>query len=231
MEPNKLENQIREKLNSREIKPTQMAWDRLDAMLTVSEKKKSKIGFGWLFIAASLVVIITIASFHFNTNATPIKSDITVVSTKNNTDTIQNINIEKSNIITPTRTNDKIVLTNHKFNQNMVNKKSFKVNSIINQNQEVIASVLTKKQPDVEIQKEQKSININPDALLSEGNQSNLNQDQVLLTPKSTIKVDANSLLSQVSNEINQNYRESKFEKLKRNFKTVKVAVINRNNQ
>ena len=42
MEPNKLENQIREKLHSREIQPSAQAWDRLDAMLTVAEEKKNK---------------------------------------------------------------------------------------------------------------------------------------------------------------------------------------------
>jgi hypothetical protein len=41
LKPNNIENQIREKLNSREIKPTEMAWDRLDAMLSVAEEKKT----------------------------------------------------------------------------------------------------------------------------------------------------------------------------------------------
>ena len=41
MAQNNIENQIREKLNSREIQPTEMAWDRLDAMLSVAEEKKT----------------------------------------------------------------------------------------------------------------------------------------------------------------------------------------------
>ena len=45
MEPNNIENQIREKLNSREIQPSAQAWDRLDAMLTVGEEKKNKAFF------------------------------------------------------------------------------------------------------------------------------------------------------------------------------------------
>lgn len=43
MEQNKLETQIKEKLNSREIQPSEMAWDRLDAMLSVSEEKKQSV--------------------------------------------------------------------------------------------------------------------------------------------------------------------------------------------
>jgi hypothetical protein len=42
MELNKLENQIKEKLNSREIQPSAQAWDRLDAMLSVAEEKKKQ---------------------------------------------------------------------------------------------------------------------------------------------------------------------------------------------
>ena len=56
MEPNKIDNQIREKLNAREIQPSAQAWDRLDAMLTVSEEKKPKKGYGWFFVAASTIL-------------------------------------------------------------------------------------------------------------------------------------------------------------------------------
>ena len=42
MKPNNIDNQIREKLNAIEIQPSAQAWDRLDAMLAVSEEKKSK---------------------------------------------------------------------------------------------------------------------------------------------------------------------------------------------
>ena len=46
MEPNKLENQFREKLNNREIQPSANAWDRLDAMLSVAnvtDNTKAKV--------------------------------------------------------------------------------------------------------------------------------------------------------------------------------------------
>ena len=58
MAPNKLDNQIREKLNARDIQPSAPAWDRLDAMLAVSEEKKSKKGYGWFFVAASTLLFL-----------------------------------------------------------------------------------------------------------------------------------------------------------------------------
>jgi hypothetical protein len=45
MEPNKIENQIKEKLDARKIQPSAQAWDRLDAMLAVSEANKTKKNF------------------------------------------------------------------------------------------------------------------------------------------------------------------------------------------
>lgn len=59
MEPNtKLEQQIKEKLAERTLQPSPMAWDRLDAMLTVAEEKqaapevKKKPRRDWLWAAA-----------------------------------------------------------------------------------------------------------------------------------------------------------------------------------
>ena len=73
MERNKLENQIAEKLNSREIQPSAQAWDRLDAMLSVSEEKKTRRPFGFLFIAASITVLLTVGLFFFTQNGSQIE--------------------------------------------------------------------------------------------------------------------------------------------------------------
>ena len=47
MEPNNIEKQIREKLNQRTIQPSQNAWDRLDAMLSVEEQNPKEITNGF----------------------------------------------------------------------------------------------------------------------------------------------------------------------------------------
>ena len=81
MEPNKIEKQFREKLNAREIQPSAQAWDRLDAMLSVAEEKKTRKPFGFLFIAASILVFVTLGLFLFNQNGTEINSTNKVVGT------------------------------------------------------------------------------------------------------------------------------------------------------
>ena len=66
MEPNKLENQMREKLNAREIQPSANAWDRLDAMLSVTEDKKPKRNFNWLSIAAGIIGFLFVGLIFYN---------------------------------------------------------------------------------------------------------------------------------------------------------------------
>jgi len=66
MEPNNFEKDFREKLNKREIEPSNKAWDRLDAMLSVAEEKKPKKSKKRLYIAASVVGFLLVGTFFFN---------------------------------------------------------------------------------------------------------------------------------------------------------------------
>jgi hypothetical protein len=103
MKPNKLDNQIREKLNAREIQPSAQAWDRLDAMLTVSEEKKPKKGYGWFFVAASTILFFGLGFFIFNTNKTqeiensnPIVTTIKVEIDSDSTNEKEEISVENA---------------------------------------------------------------------------------------------------------------------------------------
>jgi len=60
MEPNKLEENIREKLQEREIQPSSESWEKLNARLGKPQKKESY--FIWYAVAASLVSILVIGA-------------------------------------------------------------------------------------------------------------------------------------------------------------------------
>ena len=81
MAQHNLDNQIKEKLNGRDIQPSAQAWDRLDAMLTVSEEKKSKKGYGWFFVAASTILFFGLGFFIFSSNETQEINNITPIVT------------------------------------------------------------------------------------------------------------------------------------------------------
>jgi hypothetical protein len=57
MEPNKLEKQFKEQLNSQEIQPSEMAWVNWMQCLTrviANRRSKTKTKFPWMYVAASL---------------------------------------------------------------------------------------------------------------------------------------------------------------------------------
>lgn len=62
----KIEKEFKNQLDQREIKPSAVAWDRLDAMLTAAESKKEKPKFNWIYIAASLIGFFMLGYVFYN---------------------------------------------------------------------------------------------------------------------------------------------------------------------
>ena len=244
MEPNNnLENQFRDKLNAREIQPSPMAWDRLDAMLTVAENKKPKRKWNWLLIAASFVGILfagfavyELQSTKIDTNNGIVIQD-TVNSNQNNNDNQKSIQKENSNlnntknqvIVQTNTTNTKIESKNKKSNnQNLISNQSIinqkmQINENQNENENQIVQVNQKPEGTSKV-----TINVNPETLLAQVENS---QTEKTVTLPQQIKVNANSLLSEVDGEVTQEFRETKLSKLKRNFQSVKSALVSRNDK
>lgn len=251
MKTNNLENQIREKLNSREINPTEMAWDRLDAMLTVVEEKKSKKGFSWLFIAACFLGMLTVGTLIYKLNLNDIKIENEVVNEQKKSNSNDNLNSndssneliinenvkitvdKKQQIVLQSSQNNKIQNQNlQSKNQNLnnktiINQKTTEKNEIekLNQSNEILVQIENKILQNKEIVTSNSKVDVSSEALLASVDKARKSVKQ------SKVTVNANSLLSQINGEINTDYRETRFQKLKRNFETVKVAVANRNNQ
>ena len=123
MAQHKIDNQIKSKLNTREIQPSAQAWDRLDAMLTVSENKKSKKGYGRFFVAASVVLFFGLGFFIFNQNEEPkINNSIPVVTTVD--EDIDSIETNKINQISVEKEQPILVQNENNFSTTQTNKKS-----------------------------------------------------------------------------------------------------------
>jgi hypothetical protein len=243
MKPNKLETQFREKLNARKIQPSPHAWDRLDAMLSVAEEKKTKRPFGFLFIAASILVLVTAGMFFFNqksievipTNSVVVQEKDTVnsSSTKFQTPIIEEKQQNQVAISSASSTinkqeekkiNPSIISQKTNNNQNQINKDK----AIEFQNTEDIALKNLPKIQDITPIVVNNDANKKADELLV----AKLENTSFATSSKnSKVKVNAQSLLSQVDGELDQSFRETKLERIQRNFKTVKEALVNRNNQ
>ncbi|MGL2966605.1 hypothetical protein [Flavobacterium sp. XGLA_31] len=243
MEPNNIEKQFRDKLNVREIQPSSQAWDRLDAMLSVAEEKKTKRPFGFLFIAASILVLVTLGMFFFMPNSTEIKPINNVVGTETKADTLQNVvkhnqlPIVKSEkdieaiATTDNQTSNQSSIINQKTT---VNQKDNAYQSQIIKDKEIIFQnsddVALKDLPKIVDSKE--TIAVKRETMSDADLLASLDAAAKQSTSKnSTMKVDAKSLLSQIDGELNQTFREKTFSKLSKNYQEIKVALANRNNK
>ncbi|MDI9257798.1 hypothetical protein [Flavobacterium sedimenticola] len=249
MEPNKIEKQFREKLNAREIQPSAQAWDRLDAMLSVAEEKKTRKPFGFLFIAASILVFATLGTFLFNQNGSEINTTNPVVGTETKIDSIQNktesfqsplLESQKQNGVVATSevqpTTDNRQLTIKKEGVSINNQSANNQNPIINREKSIefqnSSDVAQKELPKIMDTKEivvgKKEINSKSDeSLLADLDKS----AKATANQKSNLKVDAKSLLSQVDGEVEHSFREKVFTKINKNYQEIKVALANRNNE
>lgn len=257
MAQNNIENQIKEKLNSREIQPTEMAWDRLDAMLSVSEEKKTKrfpfLTSKFIGIAASVLVFLSVGLYYINQENTDIKIDNSVVvneevetdnlnenaNTINGNTGIDNNGLEGFDEQVKQRANKqreekKILITqsSKSFNQNNQNNQKTAVNPIINKNKEIEylgnGDVAQKDLPRIETKKQivvSKSKYVNVDDLLASVENESKN------TKKPSVKVNANTLLSQVDGELEQSFRQKAINRISKNYQEVKVALANRNQE
>ena len=225
MKPNKIDNQIREKLNAREIQPSAQAWDRLDAMLTVSEEKKPKKGYGWFFVAASTILFLGLGFFLFNSNeTTEINNSVPVVTTIN--EEIDTVETNKINEISVEKEQPVLVQNEVNYSKTQKEKKSKETNELIKPENDLEEKIT----PNSQLQTPNSYKYVSPENLLAEVQigEKVITSDKKI-SPKTKMKVDANSLLTNVEKELDENYRETTLDKLNRKFKDAKSALANRN--
>jgi hypothetical protein len=242
MGQHKMDKDFKVKLSQREITPTANAWDRLDAMLTVAEGKKPKKDFGWLYIAASVVGFLLVGTVYFNSipelkdvrkegndqivlqNNESAKASETIVE-----EVLPTVSDSQSMAaVTPT-TIKSSVKTNNNHQNSIINQKAN------NQNQSITNPV----QAINELPNQSQLIAENKPATKTEQSIKNQSVDELLANAgtaqpssiKSSVKVNAKSLLSQVDGEVNQTFREKIIHKIGRNYQEVAQAVSTRNIQ
>ena len=74
MAPYKLEDNIREKLEARELKPSADAWKKLEAKLDAEQPRKKN--FFWYYAAASFAGLLIVASIFFSRNTSEVNTPI-----------------------------------------------------------------------------------------------------------------------------------------------------------
>ncbi|MCO6175269.1 hypothetical protein NHF50_09440 [Flavobacterium sp. NRK F10] len=229
MERNKFERIAKEKLAKREMKPSDVAWDRLDAMLATQEQPKKKRNF-WFYIAASLFVVLGV-SYWFT------KSD--------NNEMI----IPEHNIVTAPEVQAKEIKENPEKEvvapeivlqrQQSIAQKEDKVVVPLENIQETavaenVETVVIPSASGIQAEREEVAYHyVTPEELLAavEGGDTKKVISEKTNNEKSKLNVNAEELLSSVEGEIKTEYRESTLNKISKNYNKVRSALASRNYQ
>ena len=225
MEPNKIDTQIKDKLNNRTITPSAPSWDRLEAMLNSTENEKAKPNYNWLAIAAAVVVFFGLGMLYTTTpTSNPLNDNSSSIVAVNES---KNISAAPSATIAVEKQSPILVQTN----SNKINEKT----------------IITEEKPIQELESIQKIVAqeiatnpkasppanykyISPEALLNEiqtGQKAITNN--IKTVSKNKIKINAGSLLTGIEKELDSVYRETTLDKLNKNFNKIKTVIANRN--
>jgi len=245
MAPIKFEENIKEKLEERTLQPSSQAWSTLSEKLVEDTNKSSNKIFWWLGIAASFIGIFLVVNTFLKTSETSSLTPVLVETEAQEVEVFESENdivtpeasiaIEGSNV-TEIMASEKN--TNPKKIKNeavIVNKNQVKNNSLAQlenteESEEVLNNSISEtpsfeiKVVNLETQDKINKTETNIDSLLSKAQQHIAEKSQV-----KTYSIDANALLQDVEEDLDESFRAKVFETVKTNYKRVKTAVAHRN--
>jgi len=124
MAPYKLEDNIREKLEAREIQPSTDAWKKLEAELEAKQPKKKTVV--WYYFAASFVGLLILASVFFSRNNAEVNNQIV-------NENLEQQNFETETEIIPNKAETEVIAseenTSEKVRTNLPKKEGEKKQS------------------------------------------------------------------------------------------------------
>jgi len=233
MEQNSFENQIKEKLENRSITPSNQAWNRLNEMLPVSDEPKRN--FKWMFLAASCIGFISIAIFFQRQPDELVENDkpkfpiknIIVPRTENTISKSSSLGIISDKV----NSENVIVKVESKINQKKNNHAIISENNgvVINSKTNLDDGMSNGTQKPIVFKEETQ---ISSQLIAHESNSLNeTSQKNELDDSSGQIRVNANSLLSQVENELNLTFRQKVIIKIAKNYKATKEILVARNQE
>ena len=245
MEPNKFEKHIKNRLQEREIKPSDDAWSRISDQLN-TPKKSRKNDFFWYGIAAGFIGIVIVSVLFFRSQ----EHTVEIVETEEKISKDKQITLDpisKKSEDYSTQTEEAVVVSSDE------NIKTIEEPVDLNTNETGIATAVVTEESFTTIDKtvdqdSEKLIDskiaevIAQVASLESDNKTvtDAEVDSLLRKAQKEIlteklfqkegKVDAMALLTEVEGELDQSFRDQIFNKLKAGFVKVRTAVADRNN-
>jgi len=245
----KFENKLRDKLEERQLRPSEDAWNRLSKQLDDHRFKSKNKGYWWLGIAASLILMLVIL---LDETKTPVIPESIVVDVEDVVEPTENeTQIVNQELIATQNANEIEEQKIRKLPNQLVLQQKLKKEEKLEAKtmDEVVAKVDNKEHQSensrevlsfeeqkavevvaqIELLKKQSTqvTNAEIDALLATA-QREIQQKR--LYDQATKKVDAHTLLQSVEDDLDQSFRERVFKMLYSGYQNVKTAVAERNN-
>ena len=257
MAPFNLENNIREKLENRELKPSLGAWQKLELQLNETQPKKKSIT--WFYIAASLVGVLIATTMFLNNNESTVQNQIV----KETFDIENEVEINNDVVYTEIIPSQKEKTLEDKKAAKAANQNYNEVKPTPPQKESAVdkkirrSDALASTSVKVNEMESEKSI---PEEGLNEDKIFNAKVDEVVASVKSlqdrnsevtaeevenllnnarrdiqtqtlfaNSKVDAAALLSEVEWELEKSFRDKVFDALGEKFNKIRTAVLDRN--
>ena len=256
MAPIKFDEHIKEKLEGRNIQPSNQAWNKLSERLDAQEKNKNHKGYWWLGLAASVIGILFVVSQFFNndikveTNTKVAETPVIIEEDSNSQianeldeneamkfenvekveKTTNTIKLKTESLIKINQVNKPVVVATteniNKEEKDVINKPLEIIKENLSFEEQQIKDVVAKVQS---MEYDNKIITDADISALLEQAQKEIRLNKLI--NETTGLVDANVLLQDVEADLNQSsFRSRVFEALKSNFNSVKTAVAQRNN-
>ncbi len=241
----KFEDQFKDKLAQREIKPSAESWDKLSGQLDSVEKKEKPV-FWWIGIAATLLGAIFLAGMVFNNQEvdSPVIVDNPVKIEKEDSDKAFEKNVlvaEENRKEEPSEKVGKPSLLKEKVSQPVKQRNEATVIAEVKKENSPVIRENEMTHRDKEISKKLEEIIAEVPLKDATGEHINDEVEALLYKAASEISlakkhtgsnghVDAGDLLFAIEMELEQSFREKVFDILKESYLKARTAVANRTN-
>jgi hypothetical protein len=251
MEANNFEEEIRQKLQEREMTVSEDAWSQLDTRLASTRNSKDR-SFPWLAIAASIIGVLLVTSVWWTSQeetspsivSEEIKGSIQEEKETKNDDLIEDIApavvVQDSEV----QLNSSTEMANVSVSKSISTAKQISITleqkqttMLSNKEKHVVANTQTKN--DLETEHLQSKL-VATEISIAEENILNINEEveKLLIETKNSLKlplqkersIDATALLSDVEDDLEKSFRNKVFDAIGIGVEKIHTAVVERNN-
>ena len=255
MEPNRFDQEIKNKLDKRVIAPSRDAWDTLSKRLDVQVERRNNRSYWWLGLAASIVGVLFVVN-QFRDKEQNVVDSPKVVVAPNDDLNVENVKSEKQYNITEKTSGIEQAEISDEYEA--IEKPNFKEDLSLRNSDRAVAETSKGKTTELTEGKPISGITASEEVLTFEEQKiedvvaqvqalkdenmvvSEADLDALLISAQKEItlnklaqeaegRVDANALLESVEQELDQSFRGKVLEAIKTSYNSVKTAIATRN--